>query len=147
MYFPSSLLTVFLLILTTTLYFVNSTTTTTTTTTVSVVKCDKQSLCLTNQYCNITRSVCMAKQAINSSCKKDVECSGNECHHKICRQPCSSENNCSLTKEYCTYSSYCEAKYCGFCTRNVQCANNKCSFLSCNINECHKALEALRKQP
>ncbi len=145
MHFSSLLFTVLLLTLATNLYALN--TTNTTTTKVPIVTCTKQSQCLNSQYCNIKQRVCMLKHAINSSCSSDIECNGNKCHDYICRRPCSSEKQCSLTKEYCSFGKYCEPKYCGVCFRDAQCADNQCSFLHCTSDVCKKALENLRKQP
>ncbi|CAF2155894.1 unnamed protein product [Rotaria magnacalcarata] len=114
--------------------------------TMSVSTCTKQAQCPTTHFCNNKQRICMLKYAVNSSCEHDLECDGEKCFYDICRQLCVSDSDCSLTKEYCSISKYCTAKYCGMCLRDAHCANNRCHFFHCTSTDCTTALEAINKQ-
>ncbi|CAF0902426.1 unnamed protein product [Rotaria sordida] len=110
------------------------------------ITCCKQAQCSSTHFCNIRQRVCMLKYAVNSTCERDLECSDGKCYDYICRQSCESDDDCSLTKEYCTVNKYCNAKYCGMCLRDAQCANNLCEYFHCTSDDCTRALDILFKQ-
>jgi hypothetical protein len=85
------------------------------------------------------------KYSLKSTCQEDIQCVGGKCYGNICRQPYQSDKECSLTKEYCTVTKYCDMKKCGTCGRNAQCANNICRVLYCLKGNCNTALNALKK--
>ncbi|CAF1093297.1 unnamed protein product [Rotaria sp. Silwood1] len=112
-----------------------------------IITCIKQAHCPTiTHFCNIRRRICMLKYSVNSTCERDLECYDGKCYDNICRQSCNSDDDCSLTKEYCTISKYCNTKYCGICTRDAQCANNRCKIFHCTSIDCTTVLDTLFKQ-
>lgn len=113
----------------------------------TIISCQSQSRCPSTHFCNLRQRVCVTKFSAGSICSNDVECLSDKCFEKICRRSCSNDNECSLTKEYCTtFTKYCQEKHCGLCTRNVQCANNRCGFLHCVSTNCSSALIELQKK-
>ncbi|CAF4247973.1 unnamed protein product [Adineta steineri] len=109
-----------------------------------IVACTKQSQCAKTHFCNIKQQVCMLKYPLHHSCEKNKQCASDKCHKNICRQGCKENKHCSITKEYCTISNYCESKHCGTCTRNVECANGYCKIFRCEENACSNSLKAIK---
>lgn len=145
MYFSLTHPILLLVLLPITLYAANITTTTTTTAAAPIRTCTTATHCPSTYYCNTKQHVCQVKRSVNSTCDASTECASGKCHDKICRKVCQSDNDCSLTKEYCTIRKYCQAKHCSACIRNAQCANNHCRLFHCASDTCKTALAALQK--
>lgn len=112
----------------------------------SIIACTSHGQCPHTHFCSIQQHVCVLKRSIAGLCTRDIECSSGKCHEHICRRTCKTNQECSLTKEYCSSRNFCSSKHCSFCTRNAQCANNQCSFFYCKKDTCLTALAALQRQ-
>lgn len=112
----------------------------------ATITCRKNTQCPNTHYCNLKHRLCILKQSVNGTCSSNQECLSDKCYGSICRQGCNSDNNCSLTKEYCTQNKYCARKHCKFCWRNAECANNYCRSNVCEKTNCSTVLNNLFKQ-
>lgn len=133
------LFAILLVLLPATLYTLN-------TTNVPIITCTRPTECPSTHFCNSQQRVCVLKYSINSTCECSMQCLNGKCYENICRKSCTIDNECSLTKEYCTIQNYCLEKHCKICTRNAQCANNYCYYFYCKTDTCITALAALQNQ-
>jgi hypothetical protein len=101
--------------------------------------------CPSTHFCNSKQRICVQKYAVNRTCARAIQCTSGNCYDNLCRKSCKTDNDCSLTKEYCTTQKYCTSKHCNACIRNAQCADNNCRFSLCVKSTCIPALSALRK--
>lgn len=138
------LLTILLSFYSTTIHCQNGTTTTL----APIISCQVQRQCPSTHFCNLRQRICVRKYLVGTSCAIDRECASGKCHDHFCRRSCNSDRDCQMSKEYCTvFSNVCQMKHCGLCTRDAQCANNRCAFLRCASTNCTAALAALQKNP
>ena len=123
-----------------------SATTSALTTRSSIIYCTNYGQCPSTHYCNTQQRVCVIKRSVAGLCTHDIECSSKKCHENICRRTCKVDADCSLTKEYCSNKNFCSSKHCSFCTRDVQCVNNRCQLFHCKQENCLVALATLQRQ-